>query len=286
MIHVYETVLTDLDGTVLTPVNTVNAELTACLKKIKARGVRIFAVTGRSYSEACNILPADFPVDGMVTANGMAVFAGGTNIYQNALPAELVSELLQRAEKKQLYYQLHPVSGGRAALLCDRPCFKRLIRGERPESVHINEWLSRKDAVYRDMIWLDHLSPEDRENMSKMYFFSRNVSVIRSWIEELETISRRIPFEHFSSSKNNVEVNNQGVSKASGIEILLKHFHLNPAEALAFGDGENDLPMFRVAGHSVAMKNAPEHVKRHADEVTDRSNAENGLCKYLEKTFS
>ena len=38
---------------------------------------------------------------------------------------------------------------------------------------------------------------------------------------------------------------------------------------MAFGDGENDIPMIRFAGIGVAMGNGGEKVKAAADYVTD-----------------
>ena len=37
---------------------------------------------------------------------------------------------------------------------------------------------------------------------------------------------------------------------------------------MAFGDGDNDIDMLRYAHIGVAMGNAGEHVKTHADYVT------------------
>ena len=39
-------------------------------------------------------------------------------------------------------------------------------------------------------------------------------------------------------------------------------------DAVAFGDGENDIPMLRVCGTGVAMGNASQTVKDAADYVT------------------
>ena len=47
--------------------------------------------------------------------------------------------------------------------------------------------------------------------------------------------------------------------------------NIPPSEALFIGDGENDLPAFKVAGVSVAVNNAPATVKKHADLVTNES---------------
>lgn len=49
---------------------------------------------------------------------------------------------------------------------------------------------------------------------------------------------------------------------------MLERLGVGPDEAVAFGDGENDLPMFRAVGHAVAMGNAWDTVKAEAELVT------------------
>lgn len=280
----YQTVMMDLDGTTLTPQNTVPNELNDYLKKLRERGVHIFVVTGRSLGRIWNVLPVDFPVEGIVTTNGMAVYAGGERIFQNTLPEALVRELLHRAEYNKIYYQMD-TSESSFALLHDKAYFTEQISGKRPESVSENEWLSRKQAIASDLVWKENMNSDELAAVSKIYFFSSIPEKIDEWKNSLELLRKRIPFDCYSSSHSNVEVSGKGVSKATGIRTLLNHFHLSPDHAVAFGDGENDLPMFRIAGHSVAMKNAPDRIKKLADEVTAYTHAENGLYHFLKRTF-
>lgn len=79
-----------------------------------------------------------------------------------------------------------------------------------------------------------------------------------------------------------LEIMDKSVSKAVGIEILLKHYNISVDEAIAFGDNYNDLEMLEYIPRSVAMKNAPDKVKQIAHEVTD-SNADSGIYTYLTK---
>lgn len=79
-----------------------------------------------------------------------------------------------------------------------------------------------------------------------------------------------------------LEIMDKSVSKAVGIEILLKHYKISVDEAVAFGDNYNDLEMLEYIPRSVAMKNAPDKVKKIASEVTD-SNADSGIYTYLLK---
>ena len=49
---------------------------------------------------------------------------------------------------------------------------------------------------------------------------------------------------------------------------ILEHFKIGQEEIMAFGDGDNDIDMLRYAHIGVAMGNAGENVKTHADYVT------------------
>ena len=57
--------------------------------------------------------------------------------------------------------------------------------------------------------------------------------------------------------------------KAAGVRATLERYGIAPDEAIAFGDGENDLSMFEAVGTSVAMGNAWDPVKDAATYVTD-----------------
>ncbi|WP_298755281.1 HAD family hydrolase, partial [uncultured Nocardioides sp.] len=59
-----------------------------------------------------------------------------------------------------------------------------------------------------------------------------------------------------------------GVSKASGLQQVCDDLGVSAADALAIGDGRNDLEMFAWAGRSVAMGQAIEEVRAAADDVT------------------
>lgn len=60
----------------------------------------------------------------------------------------------------------------------------------------------------------------------------------------------------------------EGGGKAAGVAAVLERWGLSPEEAIAFGDGENDLSMFEAVGTSVAMGNAWDSVKERATFTT------------------
>ena len=84
------------------------------------------------------------------------------------------------------------------------------------------------------------------------------------------------------SAPHLLEVMDKTVSKATGIEVLLKHYGIALDEAVAFGDNYNDTEMLTLIPNSVAMANAPDDVKKLAKAVTD-SNEDGGIYTHLVK---
>ncbi len=53
----------------------------------------------------------------------------------------------------------------------------------------------------------------------------------------------------------------KGFDKENSIHLLLKYLNVDPKDAIAFGDGVVDIPMFKACGFSVAMGNGNDEVK-------------------------
>jgi Cof subfamily protein (haloacid dehalogenase superfamily) len=78
------------------------------------------------------------------------------------------------------------------------------------------------------------------------------------------------------SSSRYIEVSAKGIDKGNAVDVLLSHYHIKKEQCMSIGDYYNDLGMFREAGLSVAMGNAPDDVKARADVVA-ATNREGGL---------
>lgn len=79
-----------------------------------------------------------------------------------------------------------------------------------------------------------------------------------------------------------LEVMPLGITKSTGLGILLRHLGVDREHLMACGDANNDLPMLKLAGLSVAMGNAYENVKQIADFIT-KSNNEDGVAYAIER---
>jgi hydroxymethylpyrimidine pyrophosphatase-like HAD family hydrolase len=99
----------------------------------------------------------------------------------------------------------------------------------------------------------------------------------RSAVRFVESIS--------SAGKSLLTLTAVGGDKGAALEVACTELDLSPSDIVAFGDAENDLAMFRVAGASVAMGQASETVKQAATMVT-AANADDGVAVAIERLLA
>jgi len=270
----------DMDGTILNRSNRVTIETKEIIDDLRAQGIFVFIATGRAFDEIAELVPEGFEVDGFITSNGMAGHVGGEMVFKHSLSRELVEKVIEKARENQVYYELFPYGAPRMTLQQDREYVEHEVREPKPESVEINEWLSRKKAIGEEIQWQEKIEGSE---FSKFYFFARTYEHINKWKAELEKLKQEMDFTMSISSPHNVEVMVANVNKATGIQQMLKHYNLPHEDILGIGDSNNDLPMFKYVGYAVAMKNAGDHIKDIVDDVTEYSCDENGVYHYLSK---
>ena len=73
--------------------------------------------------------------------------------------------------------------------------------------------------------------------------------------------------------------------KAHALSKVHEYLKSTPQETTVFGDGLNDIGMFKLAGKAIAVNNALQEVKDAADMVLKQSNDEDGVAKYLQKNI-
>ncbi|MFB6491231.1 MAG: HAD-IB family phosphatase [Thermoproteus sp. AZ2] len=77
-----------------------------------------------------------------------------------------------------------------------------------------------------------------------------------------------------------VEVVVTNTNKGDVLRSVLSKYGISPDEAIAVGDSETDIPLFRIAGFSIAFNPTSEAVARAANVVI-RSHSLTPLAKYL-----
>ncbi len=84
------------------------------------------------------------------------------------------------------------------------------------------------------------------------------------------------------SQRYYLDVTNPGADKGTAVRAFAEWYGVALADVCAIGDQENDVPMFRVAGHSIAMGNAPAAVAATAKQQT-LSNEEDGWAAAIDR---
>lgn len=86
----------------------------------------------------------------------------------------------------------------------------------------------------------------------------------------------------YPSKPTYLEIMPKDASKTSAIDFLRMKFNAQQCEIIAIGDNYNDIDMIEYAGLGIAMGNAPEEVKKAANEVT-LTNDEDGVAEAIKK---
>lgn len=82
------------------------------------------------------------------------------------------------------------------------------------------------------------------------------------------------------SNPNYLEISCMTISKFNGLEYYASTLGITKEQIIAFGDGENDMPMLSNVGLGVAMGNAKDYIKAVSKDVTG-NNFEQGVAIYL-----
>ena len=84
-----------------------------------------------------------------------------------------------------------------------------------------------------------------------------------------------------SDSQYAYHINSKGVNKANGFLEVMSMFSAKRDDIIAIGDSETDVPLFKLAGFSVALGNATEEVKSQST-ISVSGHAGDGVIEALE----
>ena len=84
------------------------------------------------------------------------------------------------------------------------------------------------------------------------------------------------------SQRYYLDVTSPAADKGTAVQAFANWYGRDLADVCAIGDQHNDVPMFRVAGHSVAMGNAPPDVASCA-KLHTASNEEDGWAAAIDR---
>lgn len=242
----------DIDGTLVDPeTRQVSAKTMQLLRRLRQRGTLICLATGRSPVALPNMEGIVF--DAYLTFNGSLCYTPKETVYSNPIPTEMVDKLIGNAAALG-----RPVSvATRQGLFAngidqDLADYYKLANLELTVAEDFAE-ASRRE-VYQIMLGCRE------EDFSSVLRHTAGVKIAVSWDRAVDVI----PADS---------------GKEVGIQRILGHFGLSRAEALAFGDGNNDIEMLTTVGTGVAMANASPRLKAVADAVCGHV-AQDGVYYY------
>jgi Cof subfamily protein (haloacid dehalogenase superfamily) len=253
----------DLDGTLLTRGKVVSARTRQVLTELAAEGCHIVVATGRPFEVLallCEGLPLTAP---QVTLNGASIHdpVAGHVLHQRTMATEEVELAVAFFHEREVPLALFTTDG----LYLDRRIPNQHLWHPAPlppprdlASVgRVRDHEILKVAAHAEPETVDWLHPLAVEVLGEQLYVTRTAPTL-------------------------VEALRPGVSKGEGLEYVAGLLDVPREGIVAFGDSDNDLPMFAAAGFSVAMGNAAPEAKAAADFIT-LSNEEDGIVAALEQ---
>ena len=76
-------------------------------------------------------------------------------------------------------------------------------------------------------------------------------------------------------------INSRGINKARGLSEVMKMLSVSNEDVISIGDSETDVPLFKMAGFSIALGNSAENVKSNAT-MSVSGKAGDGVIEALE----
>ena len=271
----------DMDRTTLRSDGRLSDETADAIQSLIHKGIHVVIASGRSYHSLPQDIMAIPGIEYAVTGNGAAVY-----------------QMTDPDSQKEL---------------CSGKCIKRFLLI--PDAVnHILNMVGHEPCLtfeafidghaYADREYIENpvkfgASPQAVEYVKRTRKHIDDIrSYIRSHIHELDSIDIIVRDETHkkqlydlitgqekrvyvaSSVKQLLEISDCHAGKHSGLSCVLECLGLRPEEAVAFGDADNDIDMIRFAGIGIAMENASESLKLHADYIT-KTNDEDGVIYAL-----
>ncbi|GEM_PF-34218 len=263
-------IVSDLDGTLLGTDKRISVINQRVIKKAKEKNILFTFCTGRiatMIEPYVKTLGIDIPV---ITTNGAVVWDPVKKeiITHKPMDPEEAMEIAEYCRCRNLEY---------CALTLEVNYFSH------------NNYLIKRFLLYnkisresnmRQMILSvmeeGSFFPEDL-NIYKILIYSSNPFKLAEAVSDINSFKKT---RCTSSEANQLDVMNTDVDKGTGIEIVMKFLRLKPDEVCAIGDYDNDIPMLKKAGISVAMGNALPEAKELADYIT-KSNEDNGVAWFI-----
>ena len=261
----------DLDGTALTPDNTVSEATREAVRRARGAGLHVVVSTGRICGEARDFAIALGADDLMVTSGGASIssVSRGQCTMRMSMPWEPAVRAAAAVERIGLMVMVYV---GETLLITpyDEMEFGKYKSNE--------GYLAAKRVVpsIAEFIADGHVS------VDKIFARSKDPVTLKMVRDQI----RQIPgVRVMSSAADNIEVVTPAADKGTALGMLCRELGTDLSHAAAIGDSENDLEMLRAVELPIAMGNASDAVKAICKRQT-LTNAEDGVAAAIDRILA
>ena len=239
----------DLDGTLLVGETVPQANADAVRAAANA-GLRVVIATAR-WSHFAVRLGADLGIpDPVIACSGAQVFdpAGPGDVYDQRLPADFARWLF--------------------AICNEERCIATVTLGDHVEIKMDGRAEARHLAP--EMRQVARLRLDDERDLPRAAAVQGSRCGQRIQRELGDAFGERVNILDSIGPTGKVilAITARQATKGAALAAACEHMNLNPSQVVAFGDAENDIDMFRIAGASVAMGQADAATKAAATFVS------------------
>jgi len=221
----------DIDGTLVDERLEIYVPTKAtkeAIAKLKENGYLTGIATGRSKGYMSD-LGIDF--DCIITSNGAAIEVNGKKLINECISHNELIPLIDFLDKNNIAYDVETF---------DRCYFGRARRELLEKFLDI---FNVDTSAFLPFESLDGLE------VNKIVFAFDEERQYKRLVEAFDG-KFKVNLHH---GYNSGDVSRAGITKASGIKNVIKHFGIDIKNTYAFGDDENDLDMLTTVGWGVAM---------------------------------
>lgn len=238
----------DADGTILDIVKGTPEDTKLALQQLRKNGHKTFICTGRSNAFVPEYLMKEIGFDGLIANLGAYIEYNGTRVFEREMPTDLAWKTVE----------IIKANG-----------FIPVLEGNDYMYYNLDEYTSDIDW-FADLITQelgDKLLPI-RGNEHNLHF--NKISAKRTPGCNPEKLCQELSlwYDYIIHSGSfvgrTIEFVMKGCSKGLAISVMSNVLGYEKRDVIAFGDSNNDLPMFQAAGFKVAMGNGSEDLKSQA----------------------
>ncbi|WP_040208829.1 Cof-type HAD-IIB family hydrolase [Neobacillus jeddahensis] len=240
----YKLIILDIDGTILPHGRMLSQATKDAIQQLREKNFKVVIATGRApyFSES---IIKDTGVNSMIFFNGAYALHEGKEIYKSSIDKTLLKKVNRLSNDNQ-----HPLT---------------FLSGSSFRATNINHPFVVE--AYQHDPWKPELAPPQFWMDQEIYQLFLHCDIEEEY--SYQTMIPELDFRRWTSTgARTCDVNLSNSNKAVGVTKLLERIGIAPDEAVAFGDGLNDIEMLSLVGMGVAMGSAREEVKQVAKMVT------------------